>query len=265
MFNVKEFSVAISGGNVDVVSFGKGDNILVMLPGLNLFGIKGASLSLTLFYRVFYKKYKVYIIDRTHPIDSNCSIESMANDVVEVLKSLNLENINLVGISQGGMIAQSIAINYPSLVSRLVLGVTLSRVNVTLKQTIERWKKIVFEEGLSSTMSDYIENAYSKKSKKKYKLLIPFIMKLKKKHLNIERFLKLANACLTCNNYHQLDKIKCPVFVIGGGKDQIVSKEGSIEIIEKLNCKYYIYDDLGHEAYNEAKDFNQKIYNFLNQ
>lgn len=203
------------------------------------------------------------MIDRTQPIDSNCSIETMANDVVEVLENLNLQKIDLVGISQGGMIAQSIAINYPNLVSKLVLGLTLSRVNHTLKQTITRWNQIAYAEGLTGIMLDYIENAYSSKNKKRYNRLIPFVMKFRKKQLDTERFLKLANACLTCNNYHQLHRIKCPVFVIGGGEDQIVSKQGSIEIIQKLNCKHYIYDDLGHEAYNEAKDFNQKIYHFL--
>ena len=79
----------------------------------------------------------------------------------------------------------------------------------------------------------------------------------------VERFITLAKACLTCCTYDDLEKIKCPVLVLGGGKDKIVTGEASREIAEKLGCKYYIYDDLSHEAYNEAKDFNRRIYDFF--
>ena len=35
------------------------------------------------------------------------------------------------------------------------------------------------------------------------------------------------------------------------------------EIAKKLGCEIFMYDDLGHAAYEEAKDFNQRVYNFL--
>ena len=53
------------------------------------------------------------------------------------------------------------------------------------------------------------------------------------------------------------------VLVLGGGKDQIVTGEASLEIARKLGCESYIYEDLSHEAYNEAKDFNQRIFTFF--
>ena len=53
------------------------------------------------------------------------------------------------------------------------------------------------------------------------------------------------------------------VLVLGGGQDKIASREASVEIAEKLGCEYYIYEDLGHEAYSESKDFNRRIYDFF--
>ena len=79
----------------------------------------------------------------------------------------------------------------------------------------------------------------------------------------MDQFVILAKACLTANTYDELDKIKCPVLVLGGAKDKVVSGEASLEIAKKLGCEYHIYEDLSHEAYNEAKDFNQRIYDFL--
>lgn len=82
---------------------------------------------------------------------------------------------------------------------------------------------------------------------------------------DVQRFITLAKACLTCNAYEKLDKIKCPVFVIGGQQDKVVSGKASEEIAEKLGCKIHMYDDLGHAAYEEAADFNKRVYDFLNE
>ena len=39
--------------------------------------------------------------------------------------------------------------------------------------------------------------------------------------------------------------------------------ELSEKIAEKLQCEIYMYEELGHAAYEEAKDFNKRIYRFL--
>jgi pimeloyl-ACP methyl ester carboxylesterase len=78
-----------------------------------------------------------------------------------------------------------------------------------------------------------------------------------------ERFITLAESCLTCNTYDRLDSIRKPVLVLGGRKDKIVSGEASEEIAARLGCGIYMYEDLGHSAYEEAKDFNTRILDFL--
>ena len=51
----------------------------------------------------------------------------MAKDQVEVMKKLGISKASIIGVSQGGMIAQCIAIDYPELLDKLVLAVTVSR------------------------------------------------------------------------------------------------------------------------------------------
>ena len=53
------------------------------------------------------------------------------------------------------------------------------------------------------------------------------------------------------------------MLVLGAGCDKVVTGEASEEIAEKLGCEIYMYDDLGHAAYEEAKDFNVRIIEFL--
>ena len=55
----------------------------------------------------------------------------------------------------------------------------------------------------------------------------------------------------------------CPVFVLGGAQDKVVTGRASEEIAEKLNCDLFMYPDLGHAAYVEANDFNGRIWDFL--
>ena len=42
-------------------------------------------------------------------------------------------------------------------------------------------------------------------------------------------------------------------------------EEASEEMAEKLGCKLYMYETLGHAAYEEAKDFNKIVYDFLKE
>ena len=80
---------------------------------------------------------------------------------------------------------------------------------------------------------------------------------------NEMRFLRLAKACLSCTVYDHLEQITCPTLVLGGKEDKIVTGEASAEIAAKLGCTLHLYEGLGHSAYEEAADFNERIYTFF--
>ena len=111
-------------------------------------------------------------------------------------------------------------------------------------------------------VADMAEKMYSDTYLKRYRAMLPLLTVLQKPK-DVPRFVTLAKACLTCDTYQELDKIQCPVFVIGGRQDQVVSGTASEEIAEKMGCSIYMYDHLGHAAYEEAKDFNRRVFNFL--
>jgi len=160
------------------------------------------------------------------------------------------------------MIAQYLAIDRPDLVNKLVLAVTLSKNNETVKSVIDNWIKMTEQGEIKSLVMDMAEKMYSDSYVRRYKPFMPLLTILQKPK-DVPRFIILAKACLTCNAYEELDKIKCPVLVLGGKQDKVVTGVASEEIAEKLGCKLCMYDDLGHAAYEEAKDFNQVIYDFL--
>lgn len=47
----------------------------------------------------------------------------------------------------------------------------------------------------------------------------------------------MAKACLSCKAYDELDKVQCPVFVIGGMQDKVVGGDASLEIAKNSVVK----------------------------
>ncbi len=263
LYNAKELTLYVNGVQTRYITFGKGIKPLIMIQGLNTRGIKGSALPLAYMYRIFAKDYKIYLFDRRSNVEEGITVRDMASDIAAAMDTLGLKHADVLGVSQGGMIAQYLAIDRPELVSKLALAVTLSRNNDTVENVISGWIKMAESGEMKKLILDMAEKMYSTSYLKRYKPFIPLLTFLQKPK-DVNRFIILARSCLTCNTYEILDKIKCPVFVIGGRQDKIVTGESSEEIASKLGCKIHLYDDLGHAAYEEAKDFNQRVYNFLN-
>ena len=258
----KEASIKLDDSQINYVVFGKGTEPLVLIPGLSLRGVKGNGIFIAYMYRIFSKKYRVYCFDKRNDIPETATVEKFADDLSFCMNHLNISNANIFGISQGGMIAQNLAIKYPELVKKLCLGVTLSRNNPTVINCVNNWIKMAESNLYENLVQDLFEKMYSNNYLKKYKIFFPLLKKIGKPK-NPIRFINMAKACLTCNTYEKLVKIKCPVLVLGGKDDKIVEGKSSTEIAEKLNCEIYMYEDYGHSAYEEAKDFNKRAFDFF--
>ncbi len=263
IYNAKESQLKMHDKTIDYITFGKGKKSLVMIQGLNTNGIKGAATSLAYMYRIFAKEYKVYVFDRRANVEEGVSVKDFAFDIAEAMDELQVENADIFGVSQGGMIAQHLAIERPDLVNKMVLAVTLSRNNDTVECVIKNWIKMTERGVMKELVEDMAEKMYSEAYIKRYRPFMPLLTFLQKPK-DVKRFITLAESCLTCNTYENLDRIKCPVLVIGGRQDKVVGENASEEMAEKLGCEIYMYNELGHAAYEEAKDFNQRVYDFLN-
>jgi len=261
-WNAKEQVLNIQDKQMNYITFGNGEKSLIMIQGLNTQSIKGASRSLAYMYRIFARDYKVYLFDRRENIGENITVRELAADIAMAMDFLGIQSADVFGVSQGGMIAQYLAIDRPDLVNKLVLAVTLSKSNETIETAISEWIRLTEQNDIKNLVKDMTERMYTDSYVRKYKLFMPLLTILQKPK-DVPRFITLAKANLTCNAYDELDKIQCPVFVIGGLQDKVTSGEASIEIAEKLGCKCFMYDDLGHTAYEEAKDFNQRVYDFF--
>ena len=262
LYQAKESKINVSNMQYDYITFGSGAKPLIMIQGLNTRGIKGAAVSLAYTYRMFAMDYKVYLFDRRPVLHDGITVGEMASDVAAAMDALGIRNADVLGVSQGGMIAQYLAIGRPDLVRRMVLAVTLSKNNETVARVIEDWIDMSKRGAMKELVADMAEKLYSETYVKKYRPLMPLLTILQKPR-DVDRFAMLAKSCLTCDTYECLGEIKCPTLVIGGRHDKVVTGEASEEMAKKIGCRLHMYEGLGHAAYEEAKDFNQIVYDFL--
>lgn len=265
LWNAKNGCVNIGDTDMDYVSFGYGSKTLVLLPGLSdgLVTVKGKALLLAKPYRIFFKNYTVYMFSRKNKMPEGYSIRDMAADQARVLQNLGITKACVMGVSQGGMIAQYLAIDCPEMIEKLVIAVSAPKVNEVIQDCVGRWIQFAEQGDHKSLMIDIAEKGYSEKYLKKYRTLYPILGKIGRPE-NYNRFFINANAILWFDAYEELDKIACPTYIIGGNEDKTVGVKASYEMKDKIkDSELYIYKGLGHAAYDEAKDFNGRIYEFL--
>ncbi|MCC0636617.1 MULTISPECIES: alpha/beta fold hydrolase [unclassified Clostridioides] len=259
--------VSIDDTDMDYISFGNGSDILIMLPGLGdgLTTVKRMAIAMAIAYRMYAKDYKVYVFSRKNHLKEGYSTRDMAKDQAKAMKILGITKAKVLGISQGGMIAQYLAIDYPDLIEKLVLAVTLSKQNKNIQEVVGNWITLAEQEKYKYLMIDISENSYSENYLKKYRFLYPLLGKIGKPK-DFRRFLIQASSCIQHDAYMELNNIICPTLIIGGDNDKIVGVTSSVELTDKIkDSELFIYKGLGHAAYEEAKDFNNRVLNYLSK
>jgi len=266
LYHAKNGKLNIAGTDMDYVRFGSGNKNLIMLPGLGdgLQTVKGTALPMALMYRQFARDYTVYMFSRKNPLPYGYTTRDMARDQAAAMEQLGIEQASVLGVSMGGMIAQHLAVDYPEKVEKLILVVTSGKPNPILTGSVEEWMAQAKQGDHTALMDRNVRRIYSGTYYRKNRWLIPIMGRITKPK-SYDRFLIQAEACLTHNAFEVLTQIQSPTLVIGGEQDRCLGGDASREIAERIpGAELYMYDQWGHGLYEEAKDFNQQVLNFLN-
>ena len=262
---MKNGTIQITGGQMDYIRFGRGGQHLIMLPGLGdaLRSVKGTALPTALIYRMFAKDFTVWMFSRKQPLEAGSTTRDLARDQAEAMEKLGIERAHIFGVSMGGMIAQWLAIDYPEKVEKLVLAVTCAQPNPILRESIEEWISYAKQEDPAGFMDSNLRRIYSEDYYRKNKWLAPIVGKLTKPR-SYNRFFTQADACLSHDAHEYLSRISAPALVIGGERDLALGGEASRQIAGAIpSAKLHMYPQWGHGLYEEARDFNSLVLEFL--
>ena len=262
---VKVKTVSTENVEMDYIVFGNGEKSFVILPGLSVHSVMGLADSIADAYKCFAEEYTVYLFDRPKALQEGTTIRDLAASTAEAMKAVGIEKADIFGASQGGMIAQYIAIDHPELVTKMILGSTLSKQNATFETVGKEWLSLAEKKDENSLLEKFVDDIYSENTLNSFRnVLISSNTGITDEEY--ERLVILIKSCMTFDCYEELSAIQCPVLVLGSEGDKVVTAEASKEIAEALNCEIYLYDaSYGHGVYDEAPDYKQRCMDFFAQ
>ena len=265
MSSTKGKTLYFNDKSMDYVTFGKGKKPLVIIPGLGdgVQTVKGKAQLFSLSYRLLAKHYKIYVFSRINELRQGYTTRDMAADVAEAMETLNLDAAYVMGISQGGMIVQWLAVDFPERVQRLILAVTTAKPSQLAKERIEHWQKLSQSGNFKHLMLDIAQHSYTQKSYQKWRLLYNIMGRLGRMK-DEKRIVIQSQSCLEHNSREVLKEIQCPTFVLGALEDDVIGVKGSKELAKAISgCQLLILKHSGHALYEENKLFQEIVCGFL--
>ena len=248
--------------------FGTGARTLVILPGLSVQSVMGAADAVAQAYDALAQDYTIYLFDRRETLPDAYSVEEMARDTAEAMKALGLKDTYLFGASQGGMMALVIAIEYPELVKKLVLGSTSAHVLPEQFRAIERWIALAEASDPVGLYLSFGEKIYPPAVFGQFREALIAAGKTVTAE-ELRRFITLAKGIEGFDVSNRVAEIQCPVLAIGVFEDAVLDADATMEIAEKLDLKpdfrLYLYMGYGHAAFDTAPDYRERMRKFFEE
>ena len=264
--NAKIDTVKTDDFTMSFFKFGHGEKTLVILPGLSVQSVMGSAEAIEEAYKALTDAFTIYVFDRREELPASYSIYDMAQDTAEAFQALNLQHVSLFGASQGGMIAMEIAVNHPELVEKMVLGSTSAQISDERFQVVEEWIRLAEDSDAEDLYQAFGEAVYPKDVYEQIRELLADAANTVSLE-ELERFTVLAKAMKGFDIRRDLEKITCPVLVIGDSEDGVLGVEAVETIAKYLGDKpgfeVFMYHGYGHAAYDTAPDYKERILHFL--
>ncbi len=204
------------------------------------------------------------------------NVEAMASHALAFLDALSLDSCDVLGFSLGGLVAQQVALDRPSVVRRTVLVGTAPRGGEDIMNMAKPELGASFSD---PTLSQYdrLPKLFFTASEKSQAAARNFIERLKLRVSDREPAsgpavaqpqLKAMHAWerLEGERFAELKRIRQPVLVVNGIGDLMIPVANSYRLAENLpNAVLMTYPDAGHGSlfqYHEA--FVRQVAMFLN-
>ena len=260
--------VELSGFAMQFFRFGAGARTLVILPGLSVQSVMGSAEAVAAAYAPMTEDYTIYVFDRREILPEIYTVPDMARDTAEAMLALGLKDVYLFGASQGGMMALVIAIEYPALVKKLVLGSSSAHVQPEQFRVIERWIALAEANDPVGLYLAFGEEIYPPAVFEQFREALVAAGKTVTE-AELRRFITLAKGIEGFDVSERVAEIQCPVLAIGVYEDAVLDADATMEIAEKLDprpdFRLYLYMGYGHAAFDTAPDYRERIKRFFEE
>ncbi|WP_441246448.1 alpha/beta fold hydrolase [Kitasatospora sp. McL0602] len=199
------------------------------------------------------------------------TIEEMAKDAVTFIRALGLEQVDILGFSMGGMIAQVIAQTQPQLIRRMILAGTGPAggegiKNVTRVSHLDTVRALL-------TLQDPKQFLFFTRTANGRRAGKQFLARLKERTQDRDKAISPTSYLSQLKAIHRwglarpqdLSVIQQPVLVANGDDDRMVPTQNSADMARRLpNAELVIYSDAGHGGiFQFHEQFVQTALKFL--
>jgi pimeloyl-ACP methyl ester carboxylesterase len=199
------------------------------------------------------------------------SVADMAHDAVAFIRALGFDQVDLLGFSLGGFLAQVIALEEPGLVRKIILagtgaagGVGIERVGALTARDILRGA-LTFKDPKTYLFFTRTPNGRRQAAR--------FLGRLKERTEDRDKAPSVSTLRAQLTAIHawgrqepaDLSRIHHPVLVANGDHDAMVPSSNSTDLARRLpNAKLVLYKDAGHGGIFQYHDeFVAKALEFL--
>ena len=202
-----------------------------------------------------------------------------AQNVIDLLSTIGVHKIDLLGFSMGGFVAQMVTLKLQSLVRRLILGGTGPSAGEGVQQgPAEAYTLVASASTTEEAENSYLKTFYSL-SDEKQALGKTWWKRIHERNEfekmsdyvgpeGVERQTKAVVNWMIHDgetSFERLGEIKIPVLIANGDNDVLVPTANSFILKDRLpNAQLHIYPDVGHGfLFEYASVFAQQIKIFL--
>lgn len=203
------------------------------------------------------RDYRVVRLDqRGHgesgiPTAEQMTFRRLGMDVVELLDHLDLAATNLAGSSAGGIVSQSVAINYPDRVKSLASYAAPPGMKVG-RQDYNGWLAKIGSRGLAAFLRETIADRMDL-SQVEPGFVDWFIAESARN--KVESLARFVPTVAVIDHTADLHKIRCPVMVVAPGADPIhLIDEYELLRREIKQCEFIVYEGLPHNITDTVPD-----------
>ena len=200
----------------------------------------------------------------TKPEEGAYSLDDVAAQYKGLLDALGVSKATLVGNSQGGAIAITMALDYPDAVEKLVLmapGALEARETYMEMEGIKAMIRVLYKEGISKeTMRKVFTLQLHDESKITDEVIEERYQVAMTQHKDNIARIRVVNL------EDRLSEIRCPVLCFWGANDKFCPPTGASKIASRcVNSRTMLISSCGHWVMVEyPKLFNDLTLRFLN-
>ena len=191
------------------------------------------------------------------------SLEMMAGDVVGLLDALDIEQVHICGVSMGGMIAQTVALDHPDRVASIALVNTTSEYSDDQLQAWRDRAALVLRDGMEAVreplLARWLTAEAAAASSPGYVYMAEMIGRF-----SAASFDAASAAMCGLNTMPRLPEVKVPSIVIATPDDPGAPTETSKKMAEMLGAPLHWLEPAQHLASLEhVERFNGLMRDFL--